>query len=68
MPRGAVTTALASHVVNALLRRGYDRVRLHCVDCNPAFRLYGRLGFSAVGLECEYAKQYRPESRPRKKQ
>ncbi len=60
-------TALAAHAVNEILSRGCDGATLHCVDGNPAFRLYQRLGFEDVGLECEYAKYYRPESRPREK-
>lgn len=60
-------TTLAARAVNEILSRGYDRVTLHCVDGNIAFRLYRRLGFEAVSLEREYAKYYRPESRPREK-
>lgn len=55
-------TAFASFLVNLLLARGFDCVRLHCVDGNPARRLYERLGFEAVGLEREYAKFYRQKA------
>lgn len=56
-------SALASFLINEIIRRGESKVWLNCVVGNSAKHLYDSLGFRTIDIHHFYIKQYRPDSR-----
>lgn len=56
---------MASYLNNKIINEQHpDKVKIGVIFGNPAKRLYEKLGFHDVGTAYEFAKYYKPESRP----
>jgi GNAT superfamily N-acetyltransferase len=55
--------ALASYMINEIIRRGEMTIKLECVVGNPVLCLYESMGFRIIDTYHFYNKFYRPDTR-----